>query len=110
LYNYTWLIRVIYNLYELALALRVLFYFLRSLYVYNSPYLTRDTHYRLIKYITFGVLLCVTHSDYLAILIKLNKKCIFYLILVVRIFFVRKSISKNAIFKTLILKFYISRL
>ena len=35
---------------------------------------------------------------------KLNKKRIFYLILVVRIFFVRKSISKTAIFKALILK------
>jgi len=67
LYNYTRLIRAIYNLYKSALALRVLFYFLRSLYIYNSPYLTRDTHYRLIKYITFRVLLCVTHSDYLAI-------------------------------------------
>jgi hypothetical protein len=56
------------NSYKSALALRVLFHFLRLLYVYSSPYLTRDTHYRLIKYITFGVLLCVTYSDYLAIL------------------------------------------
>jgi hypothetical protein len=67
LYNYTRLIRAMHNSYESALALRVLFYFLRSLYIYNSPYLTRDTYYRLIKYITFGVLLCVTHSDHLAI-------------------------------------------
>jgi len=55
------------NSYKSALALRILFYFLRSLYVYSSLYPTRDTHYRLIKYITFGVLLCVTHSDHLAI-------------------------------------------
>ena len=67
-YSYTRPIRVLYNSYESALALRVLFYFLRSLYVYSSPYLTRDTHYKLIKYITFKVLLYVTHSDYLAIL------------------------------------------
>ena len=58
------------NLYKSALALRVLFYFLRSLYIYSSPYLTRDTHYRLIKYITFRVLLCVTHSDRLAVLTR----------------------------------------
>ena len=57
------------NLYKSALALRILFYFLRLLYIRNSPYLTRDTYYRLIEYITFGVLLCVTHSDHLAILI-----------------------------------------
>jgi hypothetical protein len=55
------------DLYKSALALRVLFYFLRSLYVYSSPYSTRDTHYRLIKYITLGVLLYVTHSDHLAV-------------------------------------------
>ena len=67
LYSYTRPIRAIHNLYKSALALRVLFYFLRSLYIYNSPYLTRDTHYRLIKYITFKVLLSVTYSDYLAI-------------------------------------------
>jgi hypothetical protein len=57
------------NLYKSALALRILFYFLRLLYIRNSPYLTRGTHYRLIKYITFRVLLCVTHLDHLAILI-----------------------------------------
>jgi len=67
-YSYTRPIRVLYDLYELILALRVLFYFLRSLYIYNSPYLTRDTYYKFIKYITFKVLLYVTHSDYLAIL------------------------------------------
>jgi hypothetical protein len=67
LYSYTRLIRAMHNLYKSALALHVLFYFLRSLYIYSSPYLIRDTHYRLIKYITFGVLLCVTYSDHLAI-------------------------------------------
>jgi hypothetical protein len=67
LYNYTRPIRAIHNLYKSALAWRILFYFLRSLYVYSSPYSTRDTHYRLIEYITFGVLLCVTHSDHLAV-------------------------------------------
>jgi len=56
------------DLYKSALALRILFYFLRLLYIYSSPYLTKDTHYRLIKYITFRVLLYVIHSDYLAIL------------------------------------------
>jgi hypothetical protein len=68
LYSYTRPIRAIYNLYKSALTLRILFYFLRSLYICSSPYLTRDTHYKLIKYITFGVLLCVTHLDHLAIL------------------------------------------
>jgi hypothetical protein len=67
LYNYTRLVRDMHNSNKSALALRVLFYFLYSLYIYNSPYLTRDTYYRFIKYITFRVLLCVTHSDYLAI-------------------------------------------
>jgi hypothetical protein len=67
LYNYTWPIRAMYNLYKSPLALRVLFYFLRSLYIYNSPYLIRGTHYRLIEYITFGVPLCVTYSDHLAV-------------------------------------------
>jgi len=67
LYSYTWLIRAIYDLYKSALALRILFYFLCSLYVYSSPYSTKDTHYRLIEYITFGVLLCVTHKDHLAV-------------------------------------------
>ena len=71
MYNYTRLIWAMHNLYKSALALRVLFYFLRSLYIYSSPYLTRDTYYRLIKYITFGVLLCVTHSDHLAILTRI---------------------------------------
>jgi len=68
LYSYTRPVRAMHNSYESALALRVLFYFLRSLYVYSSSYLTRDTHYRLIKYITFKVLLYITHSDHLAIL------------------------------------------
>ena len=67
LYNYTRPIWAMHDLYKLALALHILFYFLCSLYVYSSPYLTRDTHYRLIEYITFRVLLCVTHSDHLAI-------------------------------------------
>jgi hypothetical protein len=61
------------NLYKSALALRVLFYFLHLLYIYSSPYLTRDTHYRLINYITFGVLLCVTYSDYLAVPIECKR-------------------------------------
>jgi hypothetical protein len=69
LYSYTRPVRVLHDSYKSALALHILFYFLRSLYIYSSPYLTRDTHYRLIKYITFGVLLCVTHSDHLAVLI-----------------------------------------
>jgi hypothetical protein len=68
LYSYTRPVWAIYNLHESALALRVLFYFLPSLYICSSPYLTRDTHYKLIKYITFKVLLYITHSDYLAIL------------------------------------------
>jgi hypothetical protein len=68
LYSYTRPVRAMYNSYKSALALRILFYFLRSLYIYNSPYLTRDTHYKLIKYITFKVLLYITYSDYLAIL------------------------------------------
>ena len=67
LYSYTRPVRAMHDLYESALALRVLFYFLRSLYICSSPYLTRDTHYKIIKYITFGVLLCVTHSDHLAV-------------------------------------------
>jgi hypothetical protein len=49
LYSYTRPIRAMHDLYESALALRVLFYFLRSLYICSSPYLTRDTHYRLIN-------------------------------------------------------------
>jgi hypothetical protein len=49
LYNYTRLIRAMHDLYKSALALRVLFYFLCLLYIYNSPYLTRDTYYRLIN-------------------------------------------------------------
>jgi hypothetical protein len=67
-YNYTRPIRAIYNLYKSALALRILFYFLRSLYIYSSPYLTRDIHYKLIKYITFKVLLYITYLNHLAIL------------------------------------------
>jgi hypothetical protein len=68
LYSYTRLVWAMHNSYKSALALRVLFYFLRSLYIYSSPYLIRETYYRLIKYITFKVLLCLTHSDYLGIL------------------------------------------
>jgi hypothetical protein len=49
LYNYTRLVWAMHNLYKSALALRILFYFLRLLYIYSSPYLTRDTHYRLIN-------------------------------------------------------------
>jgi hypothetical protein len=60
LYNYTRLIRAIYNLYKSALALRVLFYFLHLLYIYSNPYLTRDTHYRLIN-ILLLVYYCVLH-------------------------------------------------
>jgi len=67
-YNYTRPVRVLHNSYKSALAWRVLFYFLRSLYIYSSPYSTRGTYYKLIKYITFRVLLYVTHSDHLAIL------------------------------------------
>ena len=68
LYSYTRPVRAMHNSYELALALHILFYFLRLLYVYSSPYLIKDTHYKLIKYITFKVLLYVTPSNYLAIL------------------------------------------
>jgi len=60
------------NLYKSALALRILFYFLRLLYIRSSPYLTKDTHYKLIKYITFKILLYITYSDYLAILTLIN--------------------------------------
>ena len=49
LYNYTRPVQAIYNSYKSALALRVLFYFLCLLYIYSNPYLTRDTHYRLIN-------------------------------------------------------------
>jgi hypothetical protein len=68
LYSYTRPVRAMHNSYESALALCVLFYFLRLLYIYSNPYLIKDTHYRLINYITFKVLLYVTYSDYLAIL------------------------------------------
>jgi hypothetical protein len=54
LYSYTRPIRAMHDLYKSALALRVLFYFLRLLYVCNSPYLTRDTHYRLINILLLG--------------------------------------------------------
>jgi hypothetical protein len=43
-----------YNLYKSALALHILFYFLRLLYIYNSPYLTRDTHDKLINILLLG--------------------------------------------------------
>jgi hypothetical protein len=56
------------DLYKSALALRILFYFIHLLYIYSSPYSTRGTHYRLIEYITFRALLCVTHKDHLAVL------------------------------------------
>jgi hypothetical protein len=49
LYSYTRLIRAMHDSYESALALRVLFYFLHLLYVYSSPYLTRETYYKLIN-------------------------------------------------------------
>jgi hypothetical protein len=49
LYNYTRPVRAMHNLYKSALALCVLFYFLRLLYIYSSPYLTRDTYYKLIN-------------------------------------------------------------
>jgi hypothetical protein len=42
------------NSYKSALALRVLFYFLCLLYIYSSPYLTRDTHYKLINILLLG--------------------------------------------------------
>jgi hypothetical protein len=67
-YSYTRPVWAMHDLYKSALALRVLFYFLRLLYIYSSPYLTRDTDYRLINILLFRVLLCVTYSDYLAIL------------------------------------------
>jgi hypothetical protein len=73
-YSCTRPVQAMHNLYKLALALRILFYFLRLLYIHSSPYSTRGTHYKLIKYITFRVLLCVTHSDYLAIPTGLNKR------------------------------------
>jgi len=59
-YSYTRPVRAIYDLYKSALALRVLFYFLRSLYVCSSPYLIRDTHYRLINILLLGYY-CVSH-------------------------------------------------
>jgi hypothetical protein len=54
LYSYTRPVRAIHNLYESALALCVLFYFLRLLYICSSPYSTRDTHYRLINILLLG--------------------------------------------------------
>ena len=63
------------NSYKSALALHILFSFLHSLYICSSPYSTRGTHYRLIEYITFGVLLCVTHSDHLAVPTNTSKNC-----------------------------------
>jgi hypothetical protein len=42
------------NLYKSALALCVLFYFLRLLYIYSSPYLTRDIYYKLINILLLG--------------------------------------------------------
>jgi hypothetical protein len=48
LYSYTRPVWALYNSYKSALALRVLFYFLRSLYIYSSPYLIRDIYYKLI--------------------------------------------------------------
>jgi hypothetical protein len=59
-YSYTRPIRAMYNLYKSALALRVLFYFLRLLYVYSSPYLTKDTYYKLINILLLGYY-CVLH-------------------------------------------------
>jgi len=95
LYSYTWLIWAMHDLYKSALALRILFYFLRSLYIYSNPYLTRDTHYRLIKYITFGVLLCVTHSNHLAIPTKsINQILLIKAILAANIMEDRKLVIK----------------
>jgi hypothetical protein len=54
LYSYTRLIRAIYDLYKSALALYILFYFLCLLYIYSSPYSTRDTHYKLINILLLG--------------------------------------------------------
>jgi len=54
------------DLYKLALALHILFYFLRLLYIYNSPYLTRGKYNKLIKYITFRVLLYVIYFGLLS--------------------------------------------
>jgi len=54
LYSYTRPVRAMHNLYKLALALHILFYFLRLLYICNSPYLTRDTHYKLINILLLG--------------------------------------------------------
>jgi hypothetical protein len=52
-------------LYKLALALCILFHFLRLLYICSSPYLTRDTH--LLNILLLGYY-CVSHiSDHLAI-------------------------------------------
>jgi hypothetical protein len=95
-YSYTRPVRAMHDLYKSALALRVLFYFVRSLYVYSSPYSTRDTYYRLIEYITFGVLLCVTHSDHLAVptLSKRNK-------VLIKLILKLNSIDKEAIKKLL---------
>jgi hypothetical protein len=59
-YSYTRPVRAMHDSYESALALRVLFYFLRSLYVCSSPYSTRDTHYRLINILLLGYY-CVSH-------------------------------------------------
>jgi hypothetical protein len=59
LYSYTRPIRAMHDLYKSALALCILFYFLRLLYICSSPYLTRDTHYRLINiYYFWGTIVC----------------------------------------------------
>jgi hypothetical protein len=60
LYNYTRPVWAMHNSYESALALCVLFYFLRLLYIYSSPYSIRDTHYRLINILLLGYY-CVSH-------------------------------------------------
>jgi hypothetical protein len=60
MYSYTRPVRAMHDLYKSALALCVLFYFLRLLYVYSSPYSTRDTHYRLINILLLGYY-CVLH-------------------------------------------------
>jgi hypothetical protein len=65
LYNYTWPVWATHDLYKSALALCILFHFLRLLYIYSSPYLIRDTH--LLNILLLGYY-CVLHmSDYLAI-------------------------------------------
>ena len=48
------------NSYKSALALRVLFYFLRLLYIYSNPYSTRDTLQTYLIYYFWGTIMCHT--------------------------------------------------